>query len=351
MTPDQNLALRLCTYCPKLCRFSCPVSEATGKETLTPWGKMSSLARTLSRREHPSPAAALVPYACTGCQRCQEYCQHGVDVSASLFSGRGRSVKAGLSPQGAREVLSSFERRAPALRTLLADWPREGGWRYHPGCSALSAPETVEDTRVVLKTLAPGEVGALEDAACCGYPLYAAGFEERFRDHARRVGEALKEKKLVVGDPGCAYTFRVLYPAQGAEAPKEVKTLPEKIAPLLPARAASPTPRPRYHDACHLGRRLGVFEEPRRALAWAAGEAPEELPQSHKDAPCSGGGGLLPQTDPTTASAIARDALALADESPNNAPLVTACPTARKMLARAGADAFDWISWIRKALG
>ena len=41
-------ALELCEFCPKMCRFACPVSEATGREALTPWGKVSLAALATS---------------------------------------------------------------------------------------------------------------------------------------------------------------------------------------------------------------------------------------------------------------------------------------------------------------
>ena len=34
--------LEKCVFCPKLCRSACPVSNAEPRETLTPWGKMST---------------------------------------------------------------------------------------------------------------------------------------------------------------------------------------------------------------------------------------------------------------------------------------------------------------------
>src|SRR5438067_1717306 len=56
-------AQELCEYCPKMCRFACPVSEAARREALTPWAKVSLAA--LSARE-PDAAAALAFAGCTG---------------------------------------------------------------------------------------------------------------------------------------------------------------------------------------------------------------------------------------------------------------------------------------------
>jgi Fe-S oxidoreductase len=349
--PSHENALELCTYCPKLCRFSCPVSEATQRETLTPRDKMATLARAESQGFYPSESAAETPYACTGCARCSDYCRHGVDVTASLVRGRRLARIQRQDAPAVRRAESRFVERAPRLATLLRDWPKEGQFQFHPGCSSIAAPSLVDDARAVFSALLPEQVGAPRAPACCGFPLYAAGALDAFREHARRVAQSLSVQTMIVGDPGCAHTFKVLYPEHGAPLPCAVQTLPEALAEKLPAQPTNPSPAPRYHDACSLGRKLGVYEAPRQMLTWAAGGPPIELGEHHHDAPCSGGGALLPLSAPEMARAIARDAVQLADETAPEAPLVTACPTARRQFAKAGAESVDFIHWIRRALG
>ncbi len=41
--PADARALRYCTYCPRLCRFACPVAHGESRETVTPWGLMRLL--------------------------------------------------------------------------------------------------------------------------------------------------------------------------------------------------------------------------------------------------------------------------------------------------------------------
>ncbi len=85
---EQRVALDSCAYCPKLCRFNCPVSEATGREALTPWGKMS-VAFLVERRARPADEAlASAAYACSGCGRCGAFCRNHVDVPDALAAAR-----------------------------------------------------------------------------------------------------------------------------------------------------------------------------------------------------------------------------------------------------------------------
>ena len=81
-------ALEYCTYCPKLCRQSCPLANALGRETFTPQAKMQLL-NLLRRKAIEWDAEYVTPlFACTGCRLCQTYCRHGNDVASALGAGR-----------------------------------------------------------------------------------------------------------------------------------------------------------------------------------------------------------------------------------------------------------------------
>ena len=109
-------ALELCEFCPKMCRFACPVSEATSREAFSPWGKVSLAA--LSGRA-PDASAALAFGACTGCLRCQTYCAHGNDVPALLYAARAGAVRAGSAPGEWAEVARRMSQNGHAEETDL----------------------------------------------------------------------------------------------------------------------------------------------------------------------------------------------------------------------------------------
>lgn len=351
-------AYAYCAYCPKVCRFSCPVSEATGEETVSTWGKMSEAYLVTEHGRAPTEESARALHACTGCMRCRTFCKHQNEVGFALFSARSRSLEAGTSPKGATSTLATFREH---YNPFGADLPNEVA-RYRadapvrhalfPGCSALvKAREVVEDALFVGEALSV-PLGVCKAAGrCCGYPLYAAGDLEGFTQHAERMAASLESyPELVVLDPGCAYTLKVVYPRVGVELPHPPRTLYEVLAerivaegergarwPKLPLRAA-------YQDPCHLGRGLGQYEEPRALLAAAVTE-PLELTESREEAPCSGGGGLLPRTMPDVAVEVAKRAAARAE---NAEVLVTACPTSRRMFQRAGASSEDLLHLLRR---
>ena len=109
-------AYTYCAYCPKLCRFSCPVSEATHTESHSTWGKMTAahLVSTEKRALDESTAKAL--HACTGCGRL---CLHLPPIICfcslhRLFGAR----RSGFSAY--RSLLGMLEVRALDLLAALA---------------------------------------------------------------------------------------------------------------------------------------------------------------------------------------------------------------------------------------
>lgn len=102
-----------------------------------------------------------------------------------------------------------------------------------------------------------------------------------------------------------------------------------------------------YHDACHLGRGLGQYDQPRALLRAAVSEV-REATERREEGGCSGGGGLLPRTMVETAVDIARRQAERL--GPEETVIVTACPTSRRMFERAGRRAEDLLSIVRRWL-
>lgn len=351
-------AYAYCAYCPKMCRFACPVSESTHSETTSTWGKMQQayLATTKDRPLGEGGSKAL--YACTGCMRCRTHCKHENEVGWALFDARELAIRQGHAPRGARTTIDTFLQHGNPFGQDLARWVdhyrADGPVRYplFPGCAALvKNSRAVEDAIAVGRALA-APVGVCKAASrCCGYPLHAAGDQRAFADHAREVARALAPyPELVVLDPGCAYTFRVIYPRAGIHLPNRLLTFTEVLAERL-GHAPKLEKLPgavSYHDACHLGRGLSEYEPPRQLLAAAVSEV-REAPEAKEEASCSGGGGLLPRTMPETSVDVARRCAERHQDSADR-PIVTACPTARRMLERSGHRAEDLVSVLRRWL-
>lgn len=334
-----------CAYCPEMCRFVCPVSNATCKQTHTPSGKMSllHLQRTGARGFDEAAGAAL--FACTGCGRCTASCRHSVDVAAALLEARAEVVDEGEAPKSVDQIRDSFAKARNPFGVDLAARAREisretEGRAYFPGCTAIAREPSIAKAAIDAAAgfgirLALGEACA----DCCGYPLLAAGLRAEFVEHARGFAKRLEgHAELIVGDPGCAVTLLRHYPEAGVELKPKIVLLLDLLADRLEyAFGRAPLNlKLSYHEACKLGRELGRREGPRRLLRAAVGKFHEPAPA---DAGCAGGGGLLALTMPEAAARIATEQ-AKAHLVPEHR-IVTACPTACRAFRRAGIDALD----------
>lgn len=354
-----------CTYCPKLCRPACPVSTVTAKETLTPWGKMRSMDE-LRRQVDPGGEVqrAHTAWACTGCRHCFELCLLDVPVADTLWDGRADSVANGTAPA----VITEFIKNFPSRLALLAQRAEQlsalhafDGLRtqdtstvYLPGCTAVTfEPESIHLGARAVSALSPGGCSVLANN-CCGAPLFDAGDREGFVSHARNFAHSVSHfDRIVTADAGCAFTLRRSYTAVGVSLSPTVEHLAETAAKQLEKlRPVSESRAVVYHDACKLGRGLGVYEEPRAVLKALIGREPIELSSVRAHGRCSGGGGLLSITMPETARAIGHELGLEVRETGGgeNTVVVSACATSRRQFRQAGVEAEDLAVYLGRSV-
>jgi Fe-S oxidoreductase len=140
-----------------------------------------------------------------------------------------------------------------------------------------------------------------EEEPCCGSPMYYAGFESDYADHARKNHEIFKSsgiKKIIGLVPGCTSALKNVYPKYVEGYDLEVQHLMEVIAKLLKEKAIRPKAKEKvkviYHDPCQLSRYLQIIEEPREIIKSIDGVELMDLDpeQGGKWSTCCGGGGL-----------------------------------------------------------
>lgn len=362
LAPHQE-RYELCAFCPKMCRFSCPVAEADARETLTPWAKMSA-PFLAARGALPFDAAVETAWACTGCAHCTEYCLHGNDVASALAGLRAAGVAAGLPSPVADSVRKAYEKAgnptgrplAPALRELVPSSLRndDAPIVFLPGCTApAKEPESVRAAVKVMERLGSEGVGIPADAACCGSALWWAGLPERFDDHAHAFAKAYgRRKTIVVADASCAWTLCALYPERGHRMRAHVLHVSEWLAGFFRERVLKTREKVKgpflYHDPCWLSRRLDVVDEPRAVLAAVVADGAREFAWNRRDTVCCGGGALLAEAFPATADRMARSRASEAREA--GATIVTSCPSCLRRFKEAGDEAWDLLSLVARAL-
>ena len=172
------------------------------------------------------------------------------------------------------------------------------------------------------------------EETCCGYIVEATGFSHEFEEARIRCKENLSPKGndiTLALCPTCAITLKEKYglPIQHAIlAVHQRLKEPEVVKKLKPLNL-----RATYHDPCHLGRMLGIFEEPREILQQLGVEIVEMEHHRYFSTCCGGGGGLRASDDKLSieiAKNRIRDALNVGVEM-----IITVCPTCESTLLRA----------------
>jgi heterodisulfide reductase subunit D len=171
-----------------------------------------------------------------------------------------------------------------------------------------------------------------------------AGFTETAKELAEHNVAAITHtgfQTVLTTCPGCARALRQDYPQLGVPLPKKVKVFhiteylmkhQKSLKGLLrnpwKLQTKRSTPLVGYHDPCHLGRELEVYEPPRRLLQLIPDLKLTEFRHSRDHADCCGGGGALPKTFPELAEAITQTRLYGAAEVQLDI-LVSACPNCK----------------------
>lgn len=338
-----------CTYCPKMCRFSCPVSEAAKSETVTPWGKMELAGWVLDKSMPLSPEAALPSYQCTLCRHCQKYCEHGNDVAAALVEIRQLAVENYAAPPEVYELQQRFaDWNNPYGRDLLAPvrnrLPRAFGkskdTAFLVSCHTLNEyPERIQTYLELFDKLGlpPFEVidGPVQ---CCGAPLRALGLKQEFADVAEVQSYALNRYSYVITDgPECAYVLGDAYRAHGLAKKTKVMSLLEYLTPYLKHHNFRSSGRIKgrmaYHDPVFFSRYLDVMAQPREWLEELTGFPPIELSMHGGDSLSSGGEGAYDWVFPDLSLKIAARTT---DEvaSRGIGCLITACSKSEERFSR-----------------
>ncbi len=301
--------LTLCAYCPSLCRDECPVAEADSRDTSTPWGLMSLADHVRRGAIELTDDVADAWARCVGCGACTAACGHDNDVTGVLLAARSVAVQRLGPPSGA-----AFE--PPEVTERAGRWEAQPKFALVPGPEVLrNAPAAVDalfDLCDILDepslSLGPGVELDL------GYAAWHSGDHAQFARQAARVHQHLNTaSRIVVMSAEALHLLRNVYPEFGLRLDAEVMHTTEFLVPLLSGAVVQRVSgRVAYHDACHLSRHLGVYDEPRQLLERVLTGRLTELPKAGDRTRCCGGTGCAVNRQPATAATMASEVIALA---------------------------------------
>ncbi len=127
---------------------------------------------------------------------------------------------------------------------------------------------------------------------------------KRITERILNEAERLNVKEIIIGECGHAYAWLRWDASKWFEKPLKfrVRSILEVVDEYLRAGLLhlDPSKNPEvvtYHDPCNLGRKSGIFEEPRRMIQACAEDFREMKPNRAENFCCGGGGGLVANLD------------------------------------------------------
>ncbi|MGQ9722192.1 MAG: (Fe-S)-binding protein [Candidatus Jordarchaeum sp.] len=344
-----------CSRCKWICdwdiknaefAYICPSLKKYLFDAYSAQGRMD-IARALLRGELDYSDKLLeIIYTCTLCGGCEITCKRNhakMEPLKVLHELRFKCVSDGKGPMEQHkkfaENIEKFHNPYGEPHEARFEWMPKGGKDSRDaevglfiGCTIpYRLPEVARSAAGVLETLNIKFRVFPEDELCCGGVLYRVGLASKTRElmeHNLKMIEAAGIKRLLFACPGCYETFKSIYPKLGGKLNFEAQHMVEFLSELLDndkIRFDESHQQVTYHDPCHLGRLMGVYEQPRRILKAIPGLKLVEMDRKMDNSWCCGAGGGVKAAFQDFAMWAARERLEEA-KTINSELLLTACP-------------------------
>ncbi len=213
---------------------------------------------------------------------------------------------------------------------------------YFRGCTAREKQTEISKATERLLDLAGVDYHVLDDEKCCGSVLLRTGFEKQAKEQIKKNTEILKDEKIITSCAGCYKTLKEDYDGL------DVVHISQLLDELIRENKLNFTKadfKVTYHDSCHLGRHMDVFDEPRNAIESVADIV--EMENSREDSLCCGAGGGVKSAYPGIADQMAKSRLAQARET-GCETLVVSCPFCKLNLENDEIEVLDLTEFLVK---
>ncbi len=343
---------------------SCPSGEEFKLEAFYPSGRIWIARGIYTGKVRPSRQLIKSIYTCTTCASCTVQCvldlhEHIVDIIEAL---REELVRMGVGPTDPQARLAKYikmernpylephSKRMELLRRLNVYEKRKADIVYFVGCTAAYIRKEVAEATVRILKECGVEFSTLkEDEWCCGSPLLRIGQVDLAKEIADHNAAAIEESgaiRVLTSCAGCYKTLKKDYPKMGRTVSAEVIHVTDLLAELIAedrlkfSREIKATVT--YHDPCHLGRHMGLYESPRQILEAIPGLKLVEMERNMENAWCCGAGGGVKSTWGGFALNVAKRRIEEAERTGANF-IVTSCPFCKTNLN----DAYEKFGGLR----
>jgi len=362
-------AARACAQCGQ-CRvanwpskgifYSCPVYKTEISPKFEPYnarGKNIILKGLFRGDLKLSQEISDLIFQCTLCGLCYEFCfnsqnenfdfpLHGIMDHVNVFEAlRADLVEAGFPIESQVpmnkamvELLNPYERDnkeklnwTEELDFKIKDANKEDAETlYFVGCTSALTPQIQRVAIATAKIF--NKVGIDfsifgEHEVCCGSVAMRTGDKKAFEKVAEKNAKLFKErgiKTVVTSCAGCYRTFKKDYEDKldGIEVLHSFEYL-KNIFAERDVTLKKLDIKTTYHDPCHIGRHMGLYEEPRALLSKISNLI--EMKTNRVGAMCCGAGGGVRKGFPELSLEMAKDRVKEAEET-GAEYLVSTCP-------------------------
>ena len=308
-----------CLHC-MMCKATCTTHHYTRREEDAPEPRVHLVELVRRGFLDWDEISAETIYHCTLCGLCREWCTSKQDISTIMTTARADIVNQGLAPDSVVRVDESLNNLKNAYGKPLderfngiplADSSvNDAEVIYFIGC--LSGYDRQEIPIAMIKILEAAGVKYTilkGEEWCCGLPAYQLGLRNRAKEmaeHNAKVIAATGVKTVIASCPGCARALKLEYPKWGTKLNVEVLHHTEFIKKLLDEgrlKLKKPiTKKLTYHDPCHLGRDMEIYDAPRDVLKQISDSEILEMFATREKALCCGSGGGYKLTNPEQAN-------------------------------------------------
>lgn len=342
-----------CKYIYRDYRDSCPAYSKYFFEPYTSSGKIWMAFDLYNNQIEWTESVAEKVFRCTLCGNCTIQCQqeagkHALDIFEAL---REECVERGIGPLDAhKKFLENVNAVDNPYGELKEDrfkgvpeeyFNDDADVIYYVGCtSAYREKHLFEAVIPILQKLGVNFT-LIKEEVCCGSPLLTTGqtkAAKRLAEHNVSTINKMKGSIVIASCAGCLRTLKSQYERKyGLKINKEVLHVSEFLAKKLKSlkkaykRDKKAVEIATYHDPCHIGRHVGIYEEPRKVLKSIPGIKFIEMGRNRDNAWCCGAGAGIKSGIKDWAVEISEERIKEAEET-GAKYLVSTCPFCERNL-------------------
>ena len=351
MTFDRCIKCSTCKYSYKDFEKMCPSGEKFLFESYWASGRIRIIRGVLNGDLEWTEDLLDPIFACTTCGACMDACQapHADYIVEMIEALRELAVKHIGPAENQKFLVTRCEDSCNpygdpnsdnAELKKEYDLPDKAEWVYFIGCTSNYRQTSLRDS--TLRFLKKAGINfTLIDEHCCTSPMIRTGQLSIVDEYMKYNIDQIKNTgatKVITSCAGCYKTLSKDFERFGNGLEFEIYHSLELVKNLLDEKKiefkSEFNKTVTYHDPCHLGRHMGVYELPREIYKQIPGLSLVEMKRNRNFAWCCGAGGGVKIGYPDWAIEISKDRLEEAQET--GATVITStCPFCKTNLADA----------------